>query len=77
MTDRISWRLALGVLMVAMAWAPAAEAYVGPGSGLSAIGALLAMLGAVAFAIVGLIWYPCKRLWRFIRSKRDRDGTGD
>lgn len=37
-------------------------AYVGPGTGLSAIGALLALLAALVIAIIGFFWYPLKRL---------------
>jgi hypothetical protein len=60
------------VLLVAVAlcaWAPDALAYAGPGSGLSALGALLAVLGAIALAVVGLVWYPFRRLIRFLRRK--------
>lgn len=39
-----------------------ALAYVGPGAGLSAIGTLVALAGAVLLAIVGFVWYPVKRL---------------
>ncbi len=39
-----------------------ALAYVGPGAGLSAIGTLVALVGAVLLAIVGFVWYPVKRL---------------
>ena len=39
-----------------------AYAYIGPGAGISAIGSLLALLGAVFLAIVGFLWYPIKRL---------------
>lgn len=39
-----------------------AQAYIGPGAGISAIGAALALLAAVFFAIVGFVWYPVKRL---------------
>lgn len=39
-----------------------AMAYVGPGAGLSAIGTLIAVIGAVLLAIVGFVWYPIKRL---------------
>jgi hypothetical protein len=46
-----------------------AEAYVGPGAGLSAIGTLVALVGAVLLAIVGFVWYPIKRLLR--RGKED------
>ena len=38
--------------------------YIGPGTGLSAIGALLALIAAVFLAMVGFIWYPIKRLFR-------------
>jgi hypothetical protein len=48
--------------------------YIGPGSGLSGLGSLLALLGAVLFAIVGFIWYPAKRLLRL--GKRAADKTG-
>lgn len=46
-----------------------AEAYVGPGAGLSAIGTVIALVGAVLLAIVGFVWYPIKRLLR--RNKND------
>jgi len=39
-----------------------AHAYVGPGTGLSAIGAFLALLVGVVVAIFGFLWYPLKRL---------------
>jgi hypothetical protein len=41
-----------------------ASAYLGPGAGLSAIGALLALFAAIAVAIFGFLWYPIKRLRR-------------
>jgi hypothetical protein len=37
-------------------------AYIGPGTGLSAIGAFLACLMGIVVAILGFIWYPIKRL---------------
>jgi hypothetical protein len=39
-----------------------AQAYVGPGVGLSALGSVLAFIGAVFLLIVGFAWYPIKRL---------------
>jgi hypothetical protein len=42
-----------------------AFAYLGPGAGLSAIGALVALIIGVILAFVGFIWYPVKRLlWK-------------
>jgi len=50
-------------------------AYVGPGVALAAIGAALAFLGAIAMAVGGFVWYPVKRLYRFVRGggKPDAD----
>lgn len=56
-----SWMMAA---WIAMMWAAPAEAYMGPGAGLSAIGAFLSLLAAVFFGIVGLVWYPVRRLLR-------------
>ncbi len=39
-----------------------AEAYVGPGAGIGALGAVLAVIGTVLLAILGFFWYPLKRL---------------
>jgi hypothetical protein len=55
----------------------AAAAYIGPGAGLSAIGTLVAVVGAVFLAIVGFIWYPIKRLFggrRAPAAQGDPDG---
>ncbi|MFP4360115.1 MAG: hypothetical protein ACLFTG_05470 [Alphaproteobacteria bacterium] len=55
-----------------------AAAYLGPGAGLGAIGAVIALLAAVALAVVGFVWYPFKRLVAAGRSRRradDRDST--
>lgn len=40
-----------------------AQAYVGPGTGLSAIGSFLALLAGILIAILGFLWYPIKRLF--------------
>lgn len=39
-----------------------AFAYVGPGAGITAIGTVLALVGAALLAVVGFVWYPVKRL---------------
>ena len=49
--------------VIALALAPdLVQAYVGPGVGLSALGSVLAFIGAVFLLIVGFLWYPIKRL---------------
>ena len=61
------------ILVAAIGLLPeAALAYVGPGAGLTAIGTLLAFLGAIGLAVVGFVWYPLKRMLR----KPAVDGSG-
>ncbi|PJI91463.1 hypothetical protein BC777_0291 [Yoonia maricola] len=48
----------------------AAQAYVGPGAGLTAIGTMIALLAALVLAVVGFVWYPIKRM---MRSKAPAD----
>ena len=36
--------------------------YIDPGSGLSAIGAFLAIVASLGLSIVGFFWYPIKKL---------------
>ena len=50
-------------------------AYIGPGAGLSAIGAFLAMALGLAVALIGFIWYPVKRLLRKSNSSRANSGV--
>ena len=47
-----------------------AHAYIGPGVGVTAIGTLFAVIGAIVFAILGFVWYPIKRLARALTSRR-------
>ena len=54
---RLPLILTLGLLLPGIA-----DAYVGPGAGLGAIGTVLALIGAVLLAILGFLWYPIKRL---------------
>ena len=41
-----------------------AQAYIGPGAGVSAIGTLIALVVGVLLAVIGFVWYPFKRLLR-------------
>lgn len=61
-------RMYSALLVCCCALLPAlAHAYVGPGAGLSAIGSILAFLGAIFLLIVGFFWYPVKR---FIKGRK-------
>lgn len=72
----LSLSLALAGCMVLVP--RAAEAYIGPGAGLAAIGTAIALVGAVLLAIAGFVWYPIKRLRaRWKNSKNtEKDSEG-
>jgi hypothetical protein len=54
--------IAFFICSIAMGTAGTAEAYVGPGLGLGAIGAVLGVVLSVLLAIFAVFWYPLKRL---------------
>jgi hypothetical protein len=62
---RLCWfnRLLL-LVVVQMAVTTTANAYIGPGSGLSAIGSVLSVIAAMFLAVAGFVWYPLKRLFK-------------
>ena len=70
---RNAFRRAAGIyaLLVWLAWPSLAAAYIGPGLGLSAIGSLFAVLGALVMGVLGFIWYPMKKLIRWLRRPKD------
>ena len=69
--------LSIGAALL-VALVPAdAHAYIGPGAGLSAFGALLALVVTVIVGIFGFIWYPLKRLARALKRRRADIGGSD
>lgn len=52
-----------------------AFAYIGPGSGLSALGTILAFLGTLLLLIVGFLWYPVKRLLKSRKKQQVSEET--
>ena len=66
--------LALGALLAAPG---IADAYVGPGLGVGAIAAFFGAVLAVLLAIVGVVWYPLKRLLKRRKASAESDpGAG-
>ncbi len=61
-------------LLLALITLPA-QAYVGPGSGLSAVGTIVALVIGLLVAIVGFVWYPLKRLFKGRNSKEQAEST--
>lgn len=58
--------MSLTLLVGVLAWlyaAPAA-AYVGPGAGAGVIAVVIGVISSVVLAVVGIVWYPLKRMLR-------------
>jgi len=49
-----------------------AEAYIGPGLGTGVIGVVLGTLVAIGLALIAIVWYPLKRLYRLLFNKEKR-----
>jgi hypothetical protein len=58
------------IITLRLAGPKGAEAYIGPGAGIAAIGTVIALIGGILLAIVAFIWYPIKRLIAKIKKKR-------
>lgn len=65
-------RLAIGTLIslaIISVTPPVAHAYVGPGAGITLIGALLGVVAAVGLAIAGILLWPVRSFLRRLKSK--------
>jgi hypothetical protein len=74
---RRSTSAAACISVLALATPAAALAYVGPGLGMGAIAAFFGAVLAVLLAIVGVVWYPIKRLLGRRKPAEPLDGKGD
>jgi hypothetical protein len=64
-------RVVGSIVLVLLPGCPSlAFAYIGPGLGAGAVGAVLAILASVLMLVVGVLWYPLKRLIKFLRRKK-------
>jgi len=61
-------RVHLVIIISIFATTSAAHAYVGPGMAAGAIASLLGILGAIFLAIVGILYYPIKRVLKKKKS---------
>ena len=61
------------VALVALFMLPAgpADAYIGPGAGLGAFAVVLALGAGVLLLIVGLVWFPLKRMMKKNKAQAD------
>jgi hypothetical protein len=66
--------LTLLSILAAVLNSSSALAYIGPGAGLSALGSLVSLIGALVLTVVGFVWYPIRRLLRRLRPKEPQPG---
>jgi hypothetical protein len=69
-------RKSLTAAAVLLALPSPALAYIGPGAGLSAIGTVVAVVGAFLLLVAGFVWYPVRRMIRRRRETRKRANEG-
>lgn len=66
--------LTIFILTATTGWA---FAYVGPGAGLSLLGALWGLLLAIGAALAFVIFWPLRRLMRRLREKRESENANE
>ncbi|MDQ4419407.1 hypothetical protein OOT33_03005 [Sphingobium sp. DEHP117] len=64
--------IALSAMLTLFLLPTPALAYIGPGVGAGAIGAVLGVIGSIFLGLFAIIWYPVKRMLR-LRKKKDKD----
>lgn len=57
--------------LAALLFPATTQAYVGPGLGLGAIGAILGVFFSILLAILAFFWYPIKRLFGIGKKKQE------
>jgi len=63
--------MTVGLLVIfLLTYSSVASAYIGPGLGAGAVTVVLGIVSGLLMLIVGIIWYPLKKLIRHFRSKK-------
>ena len=74
MLNKISGKFIMSLIILVACLPQTVFAYIGPGTGLSAIGSFLAVLAGIVVAFLGFLWYPIKRLFGKKKSQEpDQD----
>lgn len=61
---------AIALAVISMGHSLDALAYVGPGLGAGTLAAVLGVLGGILMLVVGVVWYPLKRVIRRFRERK-------
>lgn len=64
--------ISICVLLLVILVQQPAMAYVGPGTGIAALGALIAIIVGVIAALFGFLWYPMKRIMKKRKAARTK-----
>ena len=65
----------LAAILALSLLASPAQAYIGPGAGAGAIAVTLALIVGAFLLVVGLVWYPLKRMLKRGKGGGSRPGT--
>lgn len=57
-------KLRLLVFLAVLLTPNVALAYIGPGTGISVIGSLMALVGGLILVVIGFVWYPIKSMMK-------------
>lgn len=63
--------------LLLMVFAPIAAAYIGPGSGISVIGSLLALLATVGLAFLAIVMFPFRKMMKKRNEEADAEDSED
>jgi len=63
-------RIVLLAAIALLAWAPPAQAYIGPGAGFAVLGSFLVFFLAMLTAVITLFTWPIRWIYRAIRGRR-------
>ena len=76
MTGSLRLLILLVLLAAGLAFNPeSAYAYGGPGSVISGIGTLLALIAALLASVFGFLWFPLKRLYKKLTDEDEQEAT--
>lgn len=75
--DSGSWKFAVISIGMILFVPDICLAYIGPGSGVTMLGAVLAVAAALLFTVAGVLFWPVRLLLRLIKKGRNGGGTDD
>lgn len=69
--------IALSAALAVLLLPNPALAYIGPGVGAGAIGAVLGVIGSIFLGLFAILWYPIKRVMKRRKKGNDDGAAGE